>query len=504
MNKIRYLTMTVMCLIGYITAYGQDGFNPPSPGEPGTPQVKHTLTLVSVPSDGGSLSGGGSIVDGTTRTLSASATSDYRFVAWADKDGMVLSTDRSFSYTTKSQHETLYAHFQFEPNSPNEPSEPKTTLYYKLTVQGSQGCSVSGGGRYLYGKSISVSASLETGYTLVNWTNENGEVVSTSRSFNYVKKDKNETLTAHCVFNPSSPDSPGDPILKHWIRATCTDGGTISGNVNERILEGKSYTLRATANTGYRFLGWHNGEELYTALSSFSAVVGNENVTLEARFVFDPTSPSEPLMPAISTYSYYLPTVNSIPDNTISYAINLVNTEIVKDVHIRLTFPAGMEVDPTDYVLSEKAEGYTVSISEAQDDISEIEEGAKLWDFTLIGGTTQPAPTQALLTFKVKIPEGTPTGTSKQVKINQISMVQADGTSITARTRNGRIGVYKMGDVNGDNVVNITDVLGTLSIIKETQDDALIPEVADPNEDGKINITDVLGVLEIIKTNSNE
>lgn len=497
MNKIRYLTMTVMCLIGYITAYGQGGFNPPSPGEPGTPQVKHTLTLVSVPSDGGSLSGGGSIVDGTTRTLSASAKSDYRFVAWADKNGIVLSTDRSFSYTTKAEHETLYAHFRFAPGSPSEPSEPNTTLYYKLTVQGSQGCSVSGGGRYLYGKSISVSASLETGYTFVNWTNENGEVVSTSRSFSYIKKDENETLTAHCVFNPSSPNGPGDPILKHWIRAICTDGGTISGNVNDRILEGKSYTLRATANAGYRFLGWYKGEELYTALSSFSAVMENENVSLEARFEFDPTSPGEPLMPALSTYSYYLPTMNSIPGSQIWYAINLVNTEIVKDVHIRLTFPADIDVDPNDYVLSDKTEGYTVTISEAEDDISEIEEGAKLWDFTLIGGITNPG-TQALLTFKVKIPEDTPTGTSKQVKINQISMVQADDTPITAHTRNGRIGVYKLGDSNGDDSVDLQDKQNMVNNILEKKNQTFIEEVSDINNDGVIDLEDTKNLINII------
>lgn len=497
MNKIRYLTMVVMCLIWHITAYGQGDFNPTSPSEPGTPQLRHTLTLVAVPSDGGTVSGGGSIVDGTTRTLTATAKSEYQFVAWADKDGMVLSTSRSFSYTTKDVNETLYAHFRFSPGSPSEPAEPKTTLYYKLTVQGSQGCTVSGGGRYLYGKSIRVSASVESGYQFVNWTNEDGEVVSTSSSFNYNKKDANETLTAHCVFNPASPDGPGDPILKHWVKATCTDGGTISGNVNERLLEGKSYTLRASTNTGYRFLGWYKDGELYTALSSFSAVMGKENVILEARFVFDPTSPSEPLMPAISTYSYYLPTVNSIPDNTISYAIYLANEQIVRDMNIRLTFPAEMDIDPNDFVLSVKAEGYTVTISEAQDDISIIEEGAKLWDFTLIGGVTHPA-TQALLTFKVKIPEDMPTGTSKQVKINQISMVQEDGTAVTAHTRNGRIGVYKLGDSNGDDSVDLQDKQNLIKNILEMDTPTFIQEVSDINDDGTIDLQDTQGLIKLI------
>lgn len=489
----------VMCFTWHITTYGQSSFDPTSPPEPGVPQIKHTLTLVATPSEGGTVSGGGSILDGTTVTLRASASSNYIFEAWSDKDGMVLSTTSSFQYTTKAEHETLYAHFRFTPSSPSEPSEPSTTLYYRLTVEPDQGCTVSGGGRYLSGKSISVSANVESGYDFIGWTNANGEIVSTSRSFSYTKKAENEVLTAHCRFNPSSPSEPSEPIMKHWVKATCNDGGTISGSTNNRILEGNTFSLSAQVNTGYEFVGWFLNDELYTTLRSFSYTMGKENLNFEARFRFNPSSPSEPSMPALSVYSFYLMNVNGKPGDIVNYPINLVNTEIVKDLNIRLTFPEGMEVDVNDYVLSDKAEGYNVTISEAHDDISIIEEGARLWDFTLIGGTTLPA-TQALLTFKVKIPEDMPTGSSRQVKINQISMAMEDGTAVTAHTRNGRIGVYKLGDVNGDDDVNITDVVGTLKLMKGVEDDDLIKEVANTNDDTNINISDVVGIIEIMKS----
>lgn len=497
MNKIRYLTMLLMCLIGCITAFGQDDFNPTSPIEPGAPQIKHTLTLVAVPNEGGSVSGGGSILDGTERNLSASANSSYQFVAWTDKDGMVLSTARSFSYTTKSEHETLYAHFKFVPSSPGEPAEPNTTLYYKLTLEGSQGCTVSGGGRYLYGKSVYVSASVESGYNFVNWTNEAGEVVSTSSSFYYTKKDDNETLTATCVFDPSSPGSPGDPVLKHWVKATSTDGGTISGSTNSRILEGDSYSLYAYVNTGYRFLGWYKDGELYTALTSFSAKMGKDNVNYEARFVFDPASPSEPAKPAIGTYSYFLMTVNGTPGSTVEYPIYLSNKETVNDVNIRLTFPAGLIVEPTDFVLADDATGYSVSIAEAHDDISIIEEGAQLYDFTLIGGQTS-AGTHALLTFKITIPEGFTTGGNHQVKINQVSMALPDGTPVTARTRNGRIGVYEWGDSNGDGTVTVADLVTAIAHMQGKTPENFIEEVTDINEDGTIDPDDCTDIETIV------
>lgn len=499
MNKIRYLIMVVMFLIGCITAYGQDDFNPASPSEPGVPQIKHTLTLVSVPSEGGSVSGGGSILDGTVRNLSASASSNYQFVAWTDKDGMVLSSDRSFNYTTKSEHETLYAHFKFVPSSPGEPAEPNTTLYYKLTLQGSQGCTVSGGGRYLYGKSVYVSASVESGYNFVSWKNEAGEVVSTSSSFYYTKKDVNETLTATCVFNPSSPNSPGDPILKHWVKATCTDGGTITGSTNHRILEGDSYSLYAYTNTGYRFLGWYKEGEFYTALTSFSIKMGKEDVNYEARFVFDPSSPSEPVVPAIGIYSYYLMTVNGTPGSTVDYPIYLSNKEAVDDVNIRLTFPADLIIEPTDYRLADAAAGYTVSIAEAHDDISIIAEGAQLYDFTLIGGHT-PAGTHTLLTFKITIPEGFGTGGNHQIKINQVSMAMPDGTPVTAHTRNGRIGVYEWGDANGDGAVTVADLVTTIAHMQGKTPENFIEEVTDINEDGTIDHDDCTDIETIVLT----
>jgi hypothetical protein len=207
-------------------------------------------------------------------------------------------------------------------------------------------------------------------------------------------------------------------------------------------------------------------------------------------------------MPAISQYAYYLPTVTGKPGDTVKYAINLVNTEVVKDLNIRLTFPAGVVVDPTDYTLSDKAVGYTVTICEAVDTISIIEEGAKLWDFTMIGGETAPA-TQALLTFDVFLPDTIDTGHRHQVKINQISMTMADGTEVTAKTRNGLLGVFRLGDANGDDSVDVQDILSTATIIRGTEDETFVREMSDANEDGTTDERDIEAIVEIIKDNSN-
>lgn len=196
----------------------------------------------------------------------------------------------------------------------------------------------------------------------------------------------------------------------------------------------------------------------------------------------------------VNEYSFYLTTVNGSPGKTVEIPLYMTNTMEAKDVTFQLTFPNGLMPRLNDVTLSDNAIGYTTSTIALNDSVVE---------FSMTGGTLE-AVTTKLLTFYTDIPENMETGSTFPVKIRQISVTEPDGTIVTGRTRNGCVGVYRMGDVNGDNQVNITDVVGTLNLIKETGDESLIQEVADTNEDGEINITDVVGIIEIIKNSSNE
>ena len=288
MKKIRLLITAVVCLMGYITAQAQDDFNPSSPPEPGAPTIYSRIVLLRNIDDAGSVSGAGKYAVGSTVTVYAYVNSSYTFLRWTDTKGNELSKATSFGFVNTESTDTLIANYAFTPGSPNEPSEPSTTLYYRLGLKAMQGCSVSGAGRYLAGTSVRVSASVESGYSFLGWTNRNGETVSNSTSFNYTMPVDGDTLTANCVFNPGSPEEPSAPILRHNVTVTCSDGGYYSGNTG-RYLEGTSYTLTAYANPGYEFVGWYLNGELYTNLRSFSYTVGKENLNFYAQFIFNPS-----------------------------------------------------------------------------------------------------------------------------------------------------------------------------------------------------------------------
>lgn len=488
---IQLFSAALLALTGSIAAWGQGTFNPAEPPEPGlegtTEFVKYKLTVVGTPTGSGTVYGSGSYAEGRVVSLSVSTASGYSFVCWTTTDGEVLSTSSSLKYTMPAHADTVMAHFDFTPAQPAEPVDPATILYYPLTlsVSLSGAGSVSGGGRYQAGTKVGLSASTNNGYRFTGWTNQDGVLVSTAASFSYTTRTEKDTLTANYVFDPSLPTEP-DALYK--ISVTTSNGGYTSGTSNGRYWEGSSQSFHAYCNTGYTFVGWYKNGEFYTSLTNFSYTMTDEDVTFHAQFEFNPSVPGEPLSPRLGLYTFYLMTVNGLPGQQVDYPIWFTSQEPICDLTIQLTFPKDMMPNLDEVQLSDKAVGYTdVSIGVVEDTVLVV---------TMLGGQIAPG-NSPLLTFPVLLADTLPTGMSHQVKINQISLTQTNGETITARTRNGRLGIYKRGDTNGDNVVDVSDVLNLVSNVMEVSTPTFIPEVSDVNEDGTIDVQDVLGVVEI-------
>ena len=109
-----------------------------------------------------------------------------------------------------------------------------------------------------------------------------------------------------------------------------------------------------------------------------------------------------------------------------------------------------------------------------------------------------PPGNTRLLELKTRVPDDYATGSSERTKINQVSVCAADGTRLTASTRNGRIAVYKRGDTNGDNLVNVTDVMNMVTFVLEEETDVFIEEVSDMNDDKVFNVTDAMGIATVL------
>lgn len=490
MKRIRYLSL-FMLLLCSMNSWGQDDFNPTSPPEPGQPPMKLEVTVT--PSEAGSVSGTGRYAEGTYVNLRAYVNTGFRFVNWTNANGDELSTSTSFTYVKGASHEKLYANYEFDPTSPSEPVEPSSIMYYQLQLITTEGGSVSGGGLYVANKNITLRANPDSQFDFVGWYDvATGEELSTSKSFAYTTTAKHRVLEARFTFNPNNPTEPTEPVLRRTVTATATEGGSINFG-SQYLLIGSSVTLVATANSGYDFVGWYLNGELYTILKSFSyTVTDSYSQNFEARFEFNPSNPSDPTTPTTTKHSFYLMNKVTTPGSTVNYPIYLSSIRTLKDMTFQLEFPEELTPDFTQVKMSEKAVGYTVAYEQ---------KGAKNYIFTLTGGSV-PAGNAALLVFTINVAENIITALDYPVKINLVEVTEEDNTVTTASTRNGRISVYKNGDANGDDVVNIVDAACVVDKVVGKPLPVFIEEVANADGNDVIDIADAVSIVNIITGNT--
>ena len=132
--------------------------------------TQYTISASANPSNGGTVSGGGTYNHGSTCTLTATANTGYNFMNWT-KDGTVVSTNATYSFTVTSSG-TYVANFG------------QNTYTILASANPSNGGSVSGGGTYNYGANCTLTATANTGYNFTNWTKD-GTVVSTNATYSF-------------------------------------------------------------------------------------------------------------------------------------------------------------------------------------------------------------------------------------------------------------------------------------------------------------------------------
>jgi hypothetical protein len=183
----------------------------------------YTVAVSASPSAGGTVSGDGSFAAGS-RTVTATANSGYTFANWTES-GTVVSSSASYSFTL-SGNRTLVANFTANP----------VNYTVAISASPSAGGTASGGGVFVAGSSVTVTATANSGYTFANWT-ESGTVVSSSASYSFTLSG-NRYPVANFTANPVN--------YTVAISASPSAGGTASGG---GTFTSGSRTVTATANS---------------------------------------------------------------------------------------------------------------------------------------------------------------------------------------------------------------------------------------------------------------
>lgn len=514
-----------LCVLLFVLSFSTNmlaQFHPDSPPDPETPTgppapvPQYLLTVRALPAEGGTVSGGGhSYEAGTSVKVKTTRNANYTFLYWENRHGEVVSNQLEFSHVTAAEDDTLTARFRFTPGSPADSTEPvfddpdsPDPVYYQLVlkVQPTEGGTVRGGGSYLPGTAVTLRASTNANYTFLGWFKSDGTtLVYTQAQVSHVTAEQADTLVARWKFSPGSPTDPETPEFPeptvptpvHTLQVSVLEGGTARvGNTNVAtntsttisLQENATTTLRATPEASYVFTGWYQADTLYTQAASFTFRMDTCNHHLQARFRFQPSSPNDPSTPATSQYAFYLMNRVGKPGDLLRMPIYFTSLDSLRDVSFQLTFPSQLMPDMSSVTFSAKAQGYDLQTESVND---------TTWVFNLSGGITPPGNT-ALVTVSVPIPENMETGVSFPVRINQVTVMQTNGESVAASTRNGRLSVYMYGDTNGDNVIDLQDKRNLIVwLLSQTTED-YYEEVWDVNNDGEVTVTDAMRIVEII------
>ncbi len=243
----------------------------------------YTISVSANPTNGGTVTGGGTYQQGQSCTVHATANTGYTFTNWTE-NGNVVSTQANYTFTVNSNR-TLVANF--------------TLQQFTITalVDPSQWAGgVEGGGVYTYGQSCTLTATPTVPYIFVNWT-KNGIQVSTNATYTFTVTES-ATYVAHFVVETFTITALANP----------TEGGVVTGSGTYEMLD--ECTVTATANEGYNFVNWtENGNVVSNEAAYTFAVTGDR--TLVANFelmTFEITASADPIEAAsisgAGTYNY--------------------------------------------------------------------------------------------------------------------------------------------------------------------------------------------------------
>ena len=132
---------------------------------------------------------------------------------------------------------------------------------------------VSGGGAYLTGESVTITATPNAGYKFTGWYYRNNKVSSNATY----------TFTAATDGNLKAEF---DPLPSYTVSASASPsaGGTVTGGGS--YFAGNTATVTATPKSGWHFTGWFEGNNKVSSNASYTFTVAGE-VTLTAKFEKD-------------------------------------------------------------------------------------------------------------------------------------------------------------------------------------------------------------------------
>lgn len=203
---------------------------------------RYSLAFTITPTGAGTVSGGGTYDYGSSIKSTATPATGYNFTKWVDEEG-VESTTNPYPGWEITKNRTIQAVFTIKSYAIG------VSPLYRIAesgdyTTGTVGGTVSGGGTYNHGQSVTLKATPAEGYSFVGWYQEP----------NKVSDNPTYTFTATGAINLTAR------FQRQWFTVSFTagTGGSVSPT-SARVQYGGEASSTATASAGYTFSGWSDG-----------------------------------------------------------------------------------------------------------------------------------------------------------------------------------------------------------------------------------------------------
>jgi uncharacterized repeat protein (TIGR02543 family) len=137
---------------------------------------------------------------------------------------------------------------------------------------------VSGAGTYDENSTVTLTATPNSGYHFVNWTDDGGSILSTSNPYSFTLTG-NVTITANFA-----QDDPEVTYYNVSVTSANNAHGTVTSTASGRVAEGTQVTVTAIPAQGYAFVAWMSGSTQVSTDSIYTFTVTSD-IALVANFV---------------------------------------------------------------------------------------------------------------------------------------------------------------------------------------------------------------------------
>jgi len=309
--------------------------------------------------------GGGEYATGSQVTITANIPEGKVFVGWKVM-GEVISTENPYTFTVQKDIALV-------------PLFENPVISYEITVQGGRG-----GGTYVEGEEVSVSATLATEYKFVGWT-ENGETVSTENPYIFTaEKDRNLVAVTKAIGYEEYTSTLYKKADEDFVILNLTDIQLHNGNTTDVLFTILDELVERTQPDLIIHLGdLQNDNKTYGTKTMVKTVLDKiDSYNIPWAFIFGnhdkedytPTFISRKDMRASEIASYALSLNNCVykngPKNVSglsNYIINIVeegSNKLVESLYMLDSCLSGLDNTHTDFY--NKAVQYTTSLNNGE------------------------------------------------------------------------------------------------------------------------------------------